>query len=76
MFHSLLNILDSNILFGHPKVGAYREGLAIEQVVSILHIHEAYFWATHGGAELDLLFLHNGKRYGVEVMFSDVKRLE
>ena len=35
----------------------------------------AYFWATHTGAELDLLLLKGGRRYGVEVKFQDAPRL-
>jgi hypothetical protein len=71
LLHSLLNIPDSQTLFGHPKVGASWEGYAIEQVLSILRPNEAFFWATHGAAELDLLFFANGKRYGIEVKFSE-----
>ena len=32
---------------------------------------EAYFWGTHGGAQLDLFFTVNGRRHGVEVKFSE-----
>jgi predicted AAA+ superfamily ATPase len=71
LLHNLLNIPDSQSLFGHPKVGASWEGYAIEQVLSILHPGEAYFWASYSGAELDLLFFLNGKRYGIEVKFSE-----
>ncbi len=71
LLHSLLNIPDQHTLFGHPKVGASWEGYAIEQALNILRPNEAYFWATHGAAELDLLFFANGKRYGVEVKFSE-----
>lgn len=71
LLHSLLNIPDQQTLFGHPKVGASWEGYVIEQVLSILHPNEAYFWGTHGGAELDLMFFHQGKRYGIEVKFSE-----
>jgi predicted AAA+ superfamily ATPase len=71
LLHSLLNIPDMHTLLGHPKVGASWEGYAIEQVLSILRPNEAYFWATHGAAELDLLFFANGKRYGIEVKFSE-----
>ena len=35
----------------------------------------AYFWATHTGAELDLLLFVRGRRYGVEVKFQDTPRL-
>lgn len=71
LLHSLLNIPDQHTLLGHPKVGASWEGYVIEQVLSILRPTEAYFWATHGAAELDLLFFANGKRYGIEVKFSE-----
>ena len=36
---------------------------------------EAYFWATHGGAELDLFLLKNGYRLGVECKRVDAPRL-
>lgn len=71
LLHSLLDIPDTQVLFGHPKVGASWEGYAIEQVISILHLNNAYFWGTHGGAELDLMFFHQGKRYGIEIKFSE-----
>jgi len=71
LLHSLLSIPDWHTLLGHPKVGASWEGFAIEQALSILRPAEAYFWATHGAAELDLLFFANGKRYGMEAKFSE-----
>jgi hypothetical protein len=71
LLHSLLNLPDLHTLLGHPKVGASWEGYAIEQALSILRPNEAYFWATHGAAELDLLFFANGKRYGIEVRFNE-----
>jgi len=43
----------------------------IEQVLRLAQIRNGYFWGTQGGAELDLFFMHNGKRYGVEVKMSD-----
>ena len=38
----------------------------IEQALSSVQPDEAYFWATHGGAELDLLMLKDGARLGIE----------
>jgi predicted AAA+ superfamily ATPase len=35
----------------------------------------SWFWATHGGAELDLLVLQNGLRIGVEIKRADAPRL-
>jgi predicted AAA+ superfamily ATPase len=71
LLHGLLNIPDKYALLGHPKVGASWEGYVIEQVLQIIRPSEAYFWATHNKAELDLLFFANGKRYGIEVKFSE-----
>jgi uncharacterized protein len=71
LLHSLLNIPDAHTLLGHPKVGASWEGYAIEQAISILRLKEVYYWATHGQAELDLLLFEKGKRYGIEVKFSE-----
>ena len=35
---------------------------------------QAYFWATHQGAELDLLMFKNGQRIGVEFKRADAPR--
>lgn len=71
LFHSLLGIDDWQALIGHPKAGASWEGFALEQTLAMLHTRAAYFWATHAGAELDLLVMLNGKRYGFEFKLSD-----
>jgi hypothetical protein len=75
LLHSLLSISDRNELLGHPKVGASWEGFVIEHIVDRLGSREAYFWATHQGAELDLLVFHRGRRLGFEAKFSDAPRL-
>ena len=74
LLHRLLDIDTDHALHGHPRVGASWEGFALEQVLSRIRPAEVYFWATHGGAELDLLFFSGGKRYGVEFKFSDAPR--
>ena len=55
----------------HPKLGASWEGFAIEQIIRLLDTRDAYFWATHGGAELDLMVHAGGKRYGFEFKYLD-----
>ena len=35
---------------------------------------DAYFYKTHGGAELDLFVMRGGKRYGFEFKFQDAPR--
>ena len=36
---------------------------------------EAFFWATQGGAELDLLLCHEGRRVGYECKYAEQPRL-
>lgn len=71
LLHSLLDVPNTHILSGHPKVGASWEGFALEQVLQILHPSTAYFWGTHAGAELDLVFQLQGGRYGIEIKFNE-----
>ena len=71
ILHALLNIPDPVVLESHPKLGASWEGFAIEQILSVTGDREAYFWATHGGAELDLLLFHKGKRIGFEFKYNE-----
>ena len=51
ILHALLQLPDLASLQGHPKVGSSWEGFALEQVIGVLRKQEAYFWATHAGAE-------------------------
>lgn len=71
LLHSLLGISDEDSLLGHPKAGASWEGFALEQMLQTLRPAQACFWSVHSGAELDLVFFWNGKRYGVEVKFNE-----
>jgi uncharacterized protein len=71
LFHSLLQISTLADLQGHPKIGASWEGFALEHIIHFFRTREAYFWATHAGAELDLLVSIAGKRYGFECKYSD-----
>ncbi len=70
-----MDIPDGHNLYGHPKVGASWEGFGLEQVLQILHPNAAYFWGTHAGAEIDLVFQHKGRRYGLEAKFSEAPSL-
>jgi len=71
LLHRLLEIDSRASLLAHPRAGASFEGFVIEQVLRVVTPAHAWFWASHGGAELDLFFLHGGKRWGVEVKFSE-----
>jgi predicted AAA+ superfamily ATPase len=75
LLHELLGIADAHALALHPKCGASWEGFALDQVLRIARPDEAYFWATHAGAELDLLMLKDGRRIGVEFKRADAPAL-
>ena len=69
ILHGLLGIETINGLENHPKIGASWEGFILSEILAKLSIEpdDAYFWATHSGAELDLLVFVDGHPYGFEV---------
>jgi len=71
ILHSLLQLRDLSELQGHPKLGASWEGFALEQTLNLLQTRDAYFWGTHSGAELDLMIVSGGKRFGIEYKYTD-----
>ena len=75
LLHTLLGIANKRDLELHPKVGASWEGYAVEEVLKALRPDEAYYWATHQGAEIDLLLFKHGRRIGVECKRSDAPTL-
>ncbi len=68
ILHALLGLPSLDALLDHPKVGASWEGFAMEQVIAALSAQprEIFFWATHAGAELDLLIVRGQRRRGFE----------
>ena len=75
LLHQLLQIGDRDGLLCHPRLGASWEGFVIEQLLAAWQPDGAWFWATHGGAELDLLLSRGGRRIGVEIKRADAPRL-
>jgi uncharacterized protein len=71
LLHALLGIRTRVELLSNPKIGASWEGFVIEQLLAKFAPDSAYFWATHQGAELDLLMLRGARRIGVEIKRSD-----
>ena len=69
VLHSLLNLRTLRDLEWHPKVGASWEGFVMEEVIRRLGAisEECFFWATHSGAELDLLVVRGRKKLGFEI---------
>jgi len=69
LLHILLDIDDLGHLERHPKVGASWEGFIVEALIQRLGARsdQCYFWATHTGAELDLLVVDGPRRLGFEI---------
>jgi len=75
LLHQLLGVDSLKALMTHPKVGASWEGFVIEQVLSTVDHDEAFFWATHQGAEIDLVLRRGGDLLGVECKQVDAPRM-
>lgn len=75
LLHQLLGIDHMKGLLTHPKVGASWEGFIIEQVLRNERYDEAFFWATHQGAEIDLILRRGSRLFGVECKRTDTPRL-
>ncbi len=75
LLHRLLGIGTLKDLFSHPKVGASWEGFVIEQILMTQAHDESFFWASHQGAEIDLILRQNDKMFGVECKRTDTPRL-
>jgi hypothetical protein len=73
--HALLHLETPLAVRAHPKAGASWEGFVVEQVLHHARPQQAYFWATHQGAELDLLLMKYGRRVGVEIKRADAPAL-
>jgi predicted AAA+ superfamily ATPase len=68
LLHALLDIGTLRQLEGHPRVGASWEGFLMDTVIRQLGARDdqCWFWATHAGAELDLLVVDGDRRLGFE----------
>ncbi|HEY5958064.1 MAG TPA: ATP-binding protein [Polyangiaceae bacterium] len=75
LFHQLMGLDTEKALLEHPKSGASWEGFVLEQILSIEPHDDVWFWATHQGAELDLVLLRDGKLFGVEIKRTDTPKL-
>jgi predicted AAA+ superfamily ATPase len=73
LYHTLLGIEQDHVLLTHPKLGASWEGFALEEIIRYHQATagECYFWGTQSNAELDLLIIKKGKRFGFEFKYTD-----
>ncbi|MGW8255938.1 MAG: ATP-binding protein [Thermoguttaceae bacterium] len=75
LLHALLSLETEAGIMGHAKFGASWEGFALEQVLAVIKVPEAYFWAVHAGAELDLFLIKDGERIGFEFKCGDAPEM-
>ena len=75
LLHQLLGITTAAELYTHPKLGASWEGFAIEQALARESHDDAFFWATHQGAEMDLVLRRGDRLLGVECKRVDAPRM-
>jgi predicted AAA+ superfamily ATPase len=77
LLHGLLDVHTLADLESHPKVGASWEGFVLEQLIHHLHVEPeaCFFWATHSGAELDLLVISGRRRLGFEIKRTSSPRI-
>lgn len=77
ILHTLLGIHNQAELVSYPRLGAFWEGFALEEIIRTYQVtqEKCFFWGTQSGAELDLLLLDKGKRIGFEFKYSDAPRM-
>ena len=75
LFHALHTITTTEQLESHPKLGASWEGFAMEQAIRLMGATSPYFWRTHTGAELDLVWQSGGALWGMEFKYRDAPRM-
>lgn len=71
IFHSLMGFHGKDSVMCSPKLGASWEGFMLEETIRAFNPPAVFFWSVHSAAELDLFFIVNGKRYGVEIKWND-----
>jgi len=77
IFHTLQSIENFQQLKSNPKLGVSWEGFALEIVCTHLRKSnsEYFFWKTHNGAEVDLLWHDKGRLLGAEFKYCDAPKL-
>lgn len=77
IFHALLAVETPDGLYRHPQLGSSWEGFALDCVWRSVGKadDQAYFWATHSGAEVDLFWQHDGASWACEFKYSDAPTL-
>lgn len=77
ILHSLLGLQSADSLNHYPNLGSSWEGFVIEEIIRAMQVdaQSCFFWATHNGAELDLLIIKGNKKYGFEIKYSSTPKI-
>ena len=75
LLHCLLGLRTEKDLLTHAKCGALWEGYVMEETIKAVEPQEAFFWAAHQGAEIDLVLIKDGHMLGAECKRVDAPRL-
>ncbi len=77
LLHALLGLKTFDDLAGHPKIGASWEGHIVENLINALGVEsdQCFFWATHNGAEVDLVIMDGGELRGFEIKRTSSPRI-
>lgn len=70
LMHALLGLERMEDIESHPKLGASWEGVALETLLAWHGDTDAFYWGTHGGAEVDLCWMTGARRIGVEIRYT------
>lgn len=73
IYHLFQNLPTYQSVIHDLKRGPSWEGFALEEVIKALRLRteECYFWATHQGAEMDLVTNYKGRMLGFEFKLTD-----
>jgi predicted AAA+ superfamily ATPase len=71
ILNSLLGIKTGADVPRHPSCGSSWEGFVIEEIIHAVEPDDVYYWATHQGAEVDMVLFKGGRMYGVEIKRQD-----
>lgn len=77
LLNVLLDLPNRIAMERHPHLGALWEGFALEEILRVTDVHprQAFFWRTHAGAELDLLFRYKNQFLGFEFKYTDAPKI-
>ena len=77
LLHTLLDLDTQPAVESHPQLGASWEGFMLAQIQTVVgaRTDQCFFWATHAGAELDLLITAGTRRLGFEIKRTATPRL-